>query len=171
MDEKNPYAVNAPSSPRRRGPFFVRSDWWVFALLLLAGPLFGTLAAMGPAVGHLRMAAMFGVTFGLPVGVVMLPFIFLLVRARPPWLVAIGTLAPGAFAAWIGGTAMSHGPSGSPLVSLLLTAYVYLGSAALVCVGVPRTKSLGACPHCGYALAGLTSDVCPECGEKFGECC
>lgn len=165
MDEKNPYAVTPPAPPRH-GPLFVRSDRWILALLLLAGPLFGTLAALGPTVGHLRMAAMFGATFGLPVGVAMLPFIFLLVRGRPPWLVAIGSLAPGAFAAWIGGTAMSHAPSGSPLVSLLLTAYVYLGSAALVCVGVPRTKPVGVCPHCGYSLAGLTSEMCPECGRQ-----
>lgn len=169
MDGKNPYAVSGGRPPLRHGPLFVRSDWWIVALLLLAGPLFGTLAALGPSVGMLTLAMMFGVTFGLPVGVVMLPFIFLLVRGRPPWLVAIGALAPGAFAAWIGGTAISQAPSGSPLVSLLLTAYVYLGSAALVCVAVPRSKPEGVCLKCGYSRDGLTGAVCPECGTRIDQ--
>ncbi len=29
-------------------------------------------------------------------------------------------------------------------------------------------RRVGCCSECGYSLDGLTSDVCPECGEKHG---
>ena len=30
-----------------------------------------------------------------------------------------------------------------------------------------QQRLIGCCKECGYSLAGLASDVCPECGEKY----
>jgi hypothetical protein len=167
VNSQNPYAVSPPVPPRN-GPLFVRSDWWVLALLLLAGPLFGTLAALAPSVGHVPMAAMFGVMFGMPVGVVTMPFVFMLVRGLSPWLVAAGVLAPTAFAAWVGGEIGMRSPAGPLPIAVPLTGLVYFLSAAAVRFAFSGARpEPGACVSCGYRLEGLKGAVCPECGEAI----
>lgn len=169
VNSKNPYAVTPPAPPRH-GPLFVRSDWWILALLLIAGPLFGTLAALAPSVGHVPMAAMFGVMFGAPVGIVTMPFVFMLVRGLSPWLVAAGVLAPTGFAAWVGGEIGMRSPLGPLPIAVPLTGLVYFLSAAAMRFVYPHEPpEPGVCASCGYRLEGLKGSVCPECGEAIAE--
>jgi len=166
MNSKNPYAVTPPAPPRH-GPLFVRSDWWILALLLIAGPLFGTLAALASIGGNMMGAMIFGAMFGLPVGVVTMPFVFMLVRGLSPWLVAAGVLAPTAFAAWVGGEIGLRSPLGPLSIAMPLTGLVYFLSAAAVRFVYPHEPpEPGVCASCGYALAGLKGAVCPECGAR-----
>lgn len=166
MNSKNPYAATPPAPPRH-GPLFVRSDWWILALLLIAGPLFGAAAALSAVGGSPVGAMIFGTMFGLPVGIVTMPFVFMLVRGLSPWLVAAGVLAPSAFAAWAGGEIGMRSPLGPLVIAVPLTALVYFLSAAAIRFVYPHEPpEPGTCGSCGYRLEGLTSDVCPECGRQ-----
>lgn len=59
-----------------------------------------------------------------------------------------------------------------PLISLLATHSVFKevprGSAGLTAGFVGEVSIAPICLTCGYDLAGLPSDVCPECGTESG---
>lgn len=53
-----------------------------------------------------------------------------------------------------------------------VSGFIPVGVVGLVAIwmwiGVWRSRRrAGCCRGCGYSLVGLTSDVCPECGEKY----
>ena len=54
--------------------------------------------------------------------------------------------------------------AGRALVEVLLIWFVAL--LALPLLGRERQREPGCCDACGYDLAGLAADRCPECGEE-----
>jgi len=73
-------------------------------------------------------------------------------RSRVRWLSPVW---------WVGGQSIR-----GPEVSLVYPAAVGLIWSAVLWRRRPRFP-VGHCTACGYSLDGLTSDVCPECGENY----
>ncbi len=62
---------------------------------------------------------------------------------------------------WVGGQSIR-----GPEVSLIYPAAIGVIWSVLIWKRRRRFPA-GHCVGCGYSLDGLTSDVCPECGEKY----
>lgn len=56
--------------------------------------------------------------------------------------------------------------------SIRIPLWIPPAMSAALCAGafwrVRRARGVGACPECGYSLAGLTGARCPECGAEDG---
>lgn len=113
---------------------------WILPMLLLAGSLFGAVAALARMLTTPLHAATYGAVVGLPLGILSTPIVFACVRNRSPWIVVIAVLAPTTIAAFIGGWNRNQYPLGSILTAVPLTAAVYVVSALVVHFAVPVSR-------------------------------
>jgi len=124
---------------------------WLVMVRLVENP--GLDLALNRVLVSLAIGGILGLLLSAPISLV-------LIRKRP-WLIGV-FVVPGTI---LGGT----------LIGLLFTTSIatlsvivwYITSTLVI----GRTSDVhsygrGRCRHCGYSLAGLTSDVCPECGTR-----
>ncbi len=160
-NERNPYGAGRRVLPARWGP----EDYGLIVLLLSAGPVFGMLAALGVTVGDPWSAVMFGSIVGGPIGLAMTPLLLWLLHGRSLLAVVLVVLLPTMGVAYMTGT-IAFRNGANPLVAVPFTFAAYVISAMIVVGIVPRRAASGLCRECGYSLADLRGDVCPECGTR-----
>lgn len=104
--------------------------------------------------------------FGFTLAVVCGAAVFL-PRVIPPFLVWFSGLM-GVLAMLIGlGVSGLPGLALTATLSVLVLGPPVLGALWLNQIHNPRPPKPGVCAKCGYSLAGLESNRCPECGESI----
>lgn len=63
------------------------------------------------------------------------------------------------------GLAGVQGLASMVVLSMVVFVPSMIGAAMLKAIHAPRPLPSGICAACGYSLAGLASNRCPECGE------
>ncbi|MBL0921679.1 MAG: hypothetical protein IBJ10_06065 [Phycisphaerales bacterium] len=144
------------------------------AALLFEWPVFGTLAwwsVFGFGLRTLPFAMLVGGGIGVVVGIVLLPLTIFCCERRRPSTVLLGVMAPTALAAAGSGlfalaVGVATGWQGALWVVYVGVTAVYVVTCLLV-RRLGKDPRRGACPTCGYLIAGLADTTCPECGEEF----
>ncbi len=104
--------------------------------------------------------------FGFTLAVICGAAVFL-PRVIPPFLVWFSGLM-GVLAMLIGlGVSGLPGLALTATLSVLVLGPPVLGALWLNQIHNPRPPKPGVCAKCGYSLAGLESNRCPECGESI----
>ncbi len=100
-------------------------------------------------------------------------------RRAALWLYAVGLLAAccthiaiaavATIKGVIYGTNATFVYEGTDILAMVATSDLVLGcplALTLVAVRLRSLRSAGACPACGYDLAGIAAERCPECGAQ-----
>lgn len=106
--------------------------------------------------------------FGFTLAVVCGAAVFM-PRVMPSFVIWFGGLL-GVLAMLVGlGAAGLGGFAFTAFASLVILGPPVIGALILNRIHNPKPPAPGVCPECGYSLAGLESNRCPECGtEKRG---
>jgi hypothetical protein len=130
-------------------------------VLTLVHVVLTTLLAATTAVAVVPFLAEVGVMFGVVIGLVTAPGLYVCVRNKEP-LLALGIIY-GATTA----VAVASSTTQSPMLALQFTLLAFVLMSVAVWLLLPRVRprfAAGHCQTCGYDLTGNVSGRCPECG-------